>query len=73
MLTLSSSLSGVFHAMTNLRGHLILRSREQYSLQFGLTSYRAKGLFIEPFVNFDLNSNNSDVMIEANLPYTFDL
>lgn len=72
-LTLSTSLSGVFHAKTNLQDNLILPSREQYSLQFGLTSYLAKGLFIEPFVNFGLNGNSSDVMIGTNLPYTFDL
>lgn len=71
-LTLSTSLSGVFQSQTELNGTR-LPSREQYSLQFGVTSYLAKGLFIEPFVNFALNGTNSDVVIGTNLPYTFDL
>jgi hypothetical protein len=72
-LTLSTSLSGVFHSKTHLQDNLVLPARELYSLQFAVTTYLTKGLFIEPFVNFGLNGTDSDLVIGANLPYTFDL
>jgi hypothetical protein len=72
-LTLSTSLSGVFFSRSHLQEGFTLPAREFYSLQFGLTSYLTKGLFVEPFVNFGLNGDSSDVTIGLNLPYTFDL
>jgi len=72
-LTLSTSLSGVFLPKTQLQEGFILPAIQQYSLQLGLTSYLAKGLYVEPFVNFGLNGINSDMTLGINLPYSFDL
>jgi hypothetical protein len=52
---------------------LELRSREQFSLQFALTMFVTKGLYIEPAVSFDLNEPGNSVTFGLSLPYTFGL
>jgi hypothetical protein len=68
--TISTSFSGIFTGDTEF-DNAILRSRERYSLQFCLTSFLTKGLYIEPTVSFDLNGTNPKVAVGVNLPYTF--
>jgi hypothetical protein len=70
-LTLSTLVSGVFTTRTEFDNGLVLPGRERYSLQFGLTSYLAKGLYIEPTVSFGLNSNSSDITIGVSNPIHF--
>lgn len=72
-LTLSTSLSALFNLKTRVLDNSFLLSRKLYSLQFALTSYLTKGLFVELFVNFGLNRTSSDITIGLQLPYTFDL
>jgi excisionase family DNA binding protein len=69
-LTLSTSFSGIFTGDSEF-DRATLRSREQYSLQFGLTSFLTQGLYIEPTVSFNLNGTNPNVAVGVNLPYTF--
>ena len=47
-----------------------LPSQQNYSLQLGLTSWLAKGLYIEPTVSFSLNGSDS-VTFGVQAPYTF--
>jgi excisionase family DNA binding protein len=49
-LTISTSVSGVFSSETNF-GNVTLRQQDTYSLSFGLTSWLAEGLYIEPTVS----------------------
>jgi hypothetical protein len=53
-ITLSTSLSGLFLSETDF-DNATLRQQELFSLQFGLTSWLAKGLYIEPTVSYGLN------------------
>ena len=48
-----------------------LRSQELFSLNFGLTSWLAKGLYIEPTVSFGLNGPGDSFALGVTLPYTF--
>ena len=48
-----------------------LRQRERFSLQFGLTSFLAEGLYIEPTVSFGLNGPGNSFAFGVSLPYTF--
>lgn len=70
-LTLSTALDAAFTGRTTF-DRLTLLSNERYNLRFGLTSYLAKGLYIEPSVSFGLTGPGSEVTIGINLPYTFD-
>lgn len=69
-LTVSASVAGVFTPRTAF-SRAVLLARERYSLQLGLTSLLAKGLYIEPTVSFGLNGPGSNVTLGVNLPYTF--
>ncbi len=69
-LTLSTSLSGLFIIET-VFDNATLRQQELFSLQFGLTSWLAKGLYIEPTVSFGLNGPGDSFVIGVTLPYTF--
>ncbi len=69
-LTLSTAVSGLFTGATSF-DIAELRQRERYFLQFGLTSYLAKGLYIEPTVSFGLNDLGNSVAFGLSLPYTF--
>ncbi len=69
-LTLTTSLSGLFTGETDF-DNATLRQQELFSLQFGLTSWLAKGLYIEPTVSFGLNGPGNSVVLGVTLPYTF--
>ncbi len=40
-------------------------------MQFGLTSWLAKGLYIEPTVSFGLNGPGDSFALGVTVPYTF--
>ena len=63
-------MSGLFTGATRF-DNAELRQRERYFLQFGLTSYLTKGLYIEPTVSFGLNDPGNSVAFGLSLPYTF--
>ncbi len=69
-LTLSTSVSGLFTGETAF-DNAILRDRNSFSLQFALTSWLAKGLYIEPSVSFGLNGPGNSFAFGVSLPYTF--
>ncbi len=69
-LTLSTAVSGLFTGETAF-DNATLRQQELFSLQFGLTSWLAKGLYIEPTVSFGLNGPGDSFAIGVTVPYTF--
>jgi excisionase family DNA binding protein len=69
-LTISTSVSGVFSGVTRFP-NATLRQQDTYSLSFGLTSWLAKGLYIEPTVSFGLSGPGSSVAFGVTVPYSF--
>jgi hypothetical protein len=69
-LTISTSVSGLFSSASTFTNARLLR-QEIYSLQLGLTSYLAQGLYIEPSVSFGLSGPGDSVAFGVTLPYTF--
>jgi excisionase family DNA binding protein len=69
-LTISTSVSGLFSSANTFTNARLLR-QEIYSLQLGLTSYLAQGLYIEPSVSFGLSGPGDSVAFGVTLPYTF--
>ena len=69
-LTLSTSVSGLFSFETEF-DNATLRAQELFSMQFGLTSWLAKGLYIEPTVSFGLNGPGDSFALGVTVPYTF--
>ncbi|MBA2492016.1 MAG: hypothetical protein H0V34_10040 [Gammaproteobacteria bacterium] len=69
-LSISTAFTGRFTGDTEF-DRVTLRSREQYSLRFGLTSILTKSLSIEPSVSFNLAGTSPNVTVGINLPYTF--
>jgi excisionase family DNA binding protein len=69
-LTLSTAVSGLFSFETEF-DNATLRAQELFSLQFGLTSWLAKGLYIEPTVSFGLNGPGDSFALGVTVPYTF--
>ncbi|MGH8503077.1 MAG: helix-turn-helix domain-containing protein [Gammaproteobacteria bacterium] len=69
-LSISTAFSGRFTGDTEF-DRVTLRSREQYSLRFGLTSILTKNLSVEPSVSFNLAGTSPNVTVGINLPYTF--
>ncbi len=69
-LTLSAAVSGLFTFETEF-DIATLRQQELFSLQFGLTSWLAKGLYIEPTVSFGLNGPGDSFALGVTVPYTF--
>ena len=69
-LTISTAVSGLFTGASDF-DNAKLRQRERFSLQFGLTSYLAKGLYIEPTVSFGLNGPGNSFAFGVSLPYSF--
>ena len=73
-ITLSSAVSGLFLSETEF-DNVTFRRQNLFSLQFGLTSWLAKGLYIEPSVSFGLNNGltaGNSFVIGTTLAYTFD-
>jgi excisionase family DNA binding protein len=69
-ITLSTSLSGLFLSESDF-DNVTLREQELFSLNFGLTSWLAKGLYIEPTVSYGLNGPGDSFVIGVTVPYTF--
>jgi hypothetical protein len=69
-LTISTAVSGVFADATSFDNATLLQ-QEGYSLQLGLTSYLAPGLYIEPSVSFGLSGPGNGVAFGVTLPYSF--
>jgi len=70
-ITLSTSLSGLFLSETEF-DTVTFRQQNLFSLQFGMTSWLAEGLYIEPSVSFGLNGPGDSFAVGATLAYTFD-
>ncbi len=68
--TTPPAVSGLFTFETEF-DNATLREQELFSLQFGLTSWLAKGLYIEPTVSFGLNGPGDSFAIGVTVPYTF--
>jgi excisionase family DNA binding protein len=69
-LTISTSVSALFSGETTFTNATLLR-QDVYSLQLGLTSWLARGLYIEPTVSFGLSGPGNNVAFGVTLPYTF--
>ena len=69
-LTISTSVSGVYTDTTGF-DNATLRSQESYSLGLGLTSWLAKGLYIEPSVSLGLSGPGNSVAFGVTVPYNF--
>jgi hypothetical protein len=69
-LTISTSVSGLFSGETRFATATLLQ-QEAYSLQLGLTSWLAKGLYIEPSVSFGLSGPGDSVAFGVTVPYSF--
>lgn len=69
-LALSMSVSAVFAEEATLDGAAI-RQPDSYGAGFGLTSWLAEGLYIEPSVSFGLNGPGRSVAFGLTLPYAF--
>jgi excisionase family DNA binding protein len=69
-LTISTSVSGLFSGESTFTNATLLR-QDIYSLQLGLTSWLARGLYIEPSVSFGLSGPGNSVAFGVTLPYTF--
>jgi excisionase family DNA binding protein len=69
-LTISTSVSALFSGETTFTNATLLR-QDIYSLQLGLTSWLARGFYIEPTVSFGLSGPGNSVAFGVTLPYTF--
>jgi len=69
-LTISTSVSGLFTSATSF-DNVELRQQDNFSLQFGLTSWLAEGLYIEPTVSFGLDGPGDSFALGVTMPYTF--
>lgn len=68
-LALSMSVSGSFTASERREG-LLLRQRDSYAVRFGLTSWLARGVYIEPSVSFNLGGPDDSFAFGLTVPYT---
>jgi excisionase family DNA binding protein len=69
-ITLSTALDALFLSESDF-DNATLRQQELFSIQFGLTSWLAPGLYIEPTVSYGLNGPGDSFAIGVTLPYTF--
>jgi excisionase family DNA binding protein len=69
-LTISTAVSGVFTGDTRFPNATLL-GQDIYSLQLGLTSWLAAGLYIEPSVSFALSGPGNSVAFGLTMPYSF--
>ena len=69
-LSFNTTLSGIFTGESRF-DNATLRRDELFTLQFGLTSWLAEGLYIEPTVGFRLNGSGDAFFIGLTLPYSF--
>jgi len=69
----STSLTGAAIRRAKIDGREIAGSgRDIHSLNLAVTVQVAKGLFVEPFVNFGLSEEATDFFAGVNVPYRFD-
>ena len=69
----STSLNGAAIRRDKIDGREIAGSgRDIHSLNLAVTVQVAKGLFVEPFVNFGLSEEATDFFAGVNVPYRFD-
>jgi hypothetical protein len=68
-LALSMSVSGAFTAATQF-DNAELRQQDSYALRFGLTSWLARGVYIEPSVSFNLGGPDDSFAFGITVPYT---
>ena len=69
-LTLSTAFLGLFTGATRF-DNARLRARQAFSLQLGLTSRLARGLYIEPTVTFGLSGPGNSFAVGVTVPYAF--
>jgi hypothetical protein len=69
-LALSMAVSGVFTGATTI-DNTRLRQPRAFSGRFGLTSWLAKGLYVEPSVSFGLTGPVRTFAFGVTLPYAF--
>lgn len=69
-LAISMAVSGVFTGSVIL-DDAMLRQPGRYSARFGLTSWLAKGLYIEPSISFGLAGPGESFAFGISLPYAF--
>jgi hypothetical protein len=68
-LALSMAVSGFFTAATEFDG-IELRQQDGYALRFGLNSWLARGVYIEPSVTFNLGGPDDSFAFGITVPYT---
>ncbi|WP_084162304.1 transporter [Methylocaldum szegediense] len=69
----SAALNGAAIRRSKLDGRKIEGSgRDIHSLNLAVTVQVSKGLFVEPFVNFGLSEEATDLFAGVNVPYRFD-
>jgi hypothetical protein len=68
-LALSMSVSGTFTGATRF-DNALLRQQDSYGLRFGLTSWLARGVYIEPSVSFSLGGPDDSFAFGITVPYT---
>ncbi len=69
----STALTGAAIRRSKLDGREIEGSgRDVHSLNLAVTIQVSKGLFVEPFVNFGLSEEATDLFAGINVPYRFD-
>jgi hypothetical protein len=68
-LALSMAISGTFTASERF-DDVVLRQRDSYALRLGLTSWLARGVYIEPSVSFSLGGPNDGFAFGVTVPYT---
>jgi len=69
-LALSMAVSSVFTATTAINDARV-RQPHSFSGRFGLTSWLAKGLYIEPSVSFGLTGPGNSFAFGVTMPYAF--
>lgn len=69
-LAISMAVSGVFTGTTAL-DNVRFRQPSSFGARFGLTSWLAKGLYIEPSVSFGLSGPGNGFAFGVTLPYAF--
>ncbi|HET9360818.1 MAG TPA: helix-turn-helix domain-containing protein [Vicinamibacterales bacterium] len=69
-LAFSTAVSGLFTGATTV-GTTTLKQADAFSLRFALTSWLARGLYIEPSVSFGLAGPGDSFAFGVTIPYSF--
>jgi hypothetical protein len=65
------AVSGLFRGTVNAPDDARLREPGSFSLRFGVTSWLARGLYIEPSVSLLLSGPSRSFAFGVTLPYAF--